>query len=71
VTNAAFTQALARAVHRPAIFPAPPFALQLMLGEGAYAVLTGQRVLPQRTVDELRYGFAFTQIDAAFAALIR
>jgi hypothetical protein len=69
VTNAEFTFALAKALHRPSIFPTPTFALRLMLGEGAYAVLTGQRVLPKRTVEELRYEFRFERLDAAFADL--
>jgi uncharacterized protein (TIGR01777 family) len=47
VKNSAFTQALASAVHRPALFPAPEFALKLVLGEGAYVVTEGQRVLPE------------------------
>src|SRR5258708_19165753 len=33
--NAEFTKALARAMHRPALFPAPAFALRLALGEMA------------------------------------
>src|SRR5215472_8577770 len=52
VTNAEFTKELARALHRPAIFPVPPFALRLALGrEMADALLTGsQRVVPKRLV---------------------
>src|SRR5260370_12727564 len=46
--NAAFTKALAKAMHRPALFPAPAFALRLALGEMADALLlSSQRVLPQ------------------------
>jgi uncharacterized protein (TIGR01777 family) len=47
--NSDFTRALAGALHRPAIFPAPAFALRLMLGEMADALLlSGQRALPER-----------------------
>ena len=35
VTNREFTQALAEAVHRPAIIPVPAFALRLAAGEMA------------------------------------
>jgi uncharacterized protein len=71
VTNAEFTRALGKAVRRPTIFPTPTLALQLMLGEGAYAVLTGQRVLPKRTVDALGYWFAFDKLESALADLVQ
>lgn len=47
-TNADFTQALARAVHRPAWFVTPAFLLRLALGERASLLLEGQRVIPER-----------------------
>ncbi len=46
VTNAAFTKALASALHRPALIPVPAFVLRLMFGEGADALIKGQHVLP-------------------------
>ena len=49
VRNSEFTATLARALNRPAIFPAPRFALRLALGEMADALLlASQRVLPVR-----------------------
>jgi hypothetical protein len=66
VTNAEFTHALGRVVHRPTILPTPTFALRLVLGEGADILLTGQRVLPQRTQAE-GYAFRFTEIGDALA----
>ncbi|MEO9171037.1 MAG: TIGR01777 family oxidoreductase [Candidatus Baltobacteraceae bacterium] len=68
VTNAGFTRALADALHRPAVVPTPAFALRLMLGEGADMLLSGQRVLPERT-QALGYRFAFTEISEALRAL--
>jgi uncharacterized protein len=70
VTNAAFTKAIGNALRRPAIFPTPTFALRAMLGEGAEAILTGQRVLPQRTIADLQYRFAFDRLDSALADLL-
>jgi uncharacterized protein (TIGR01777 family) len=70
VTNAAFTKALAAAVQRPALFPAPSFAISLVLGEGAIVVTQGQRVLPERT-RETGYRFKFEAIDVAFANILK
>lgn len=48
VRNAAFTQALGRALRRPAFLPVPAFALRLLLGEMADALLlASQRCRPQ------------------------
>jgi hypothetical protein len=68
VRNAEFTEALARALRRPAFLPVPALAIQALLGEGAGVVTEGQRVLPTRTVS-LGYRFRFAGIDAAFADL--
>jgi uncharacterized protein (TIGR01777 family) len=69
VTNAEFARALGRAMHRPAFMPAPAFALRLVLGEMADAlVLSGQRAVPRRAE---RGGFTFTYrtIDDALHAI--
>ena len=57
-TNREFTKAVARALHRPALVPAPAFALRLMLGEMADAlILNGQRVLPAKaTINGFEFG---------------
>jgi len=65
VTNREFTRALGRALHRPTLAPAPAFALRLMLGEMADAlILAGQRVLPAKAES---HGFAFRYADAGAA----
>jgi uncharacterized protein (TIGR01777 family) len=65
VRNAAFAQALGRAMHRPAIVPAPAFALEFALGEMAEALLlASQRVVPSR-LEQL--GFRFSQRDLSSA----
>jgi len=69
VTNRVFTRALGRAVHRPAIVPAPGFAVRLALGELAEALLlTGQRVVP-RVAAGLAFEFRFSELDRALGSL--
>src|SRR5258705_8205798 len=63
VTNREFAEALAHALHRPALAPAPAFAMRMMLGEKADAmILSGQRVLPATAT---RSGFQFRYPDLA------
>jgi len=70
VTNAEFTRALGRAVHRPAILPAPAFALRLALGEMAdEALLASARAVPAK-LTEAGFQFAQPTIDAALAAAL-
>ena len=45
-------------VHRPAVVPAPGFALRLLYGEMASIVTASQRMVPRRAL-ELGYEFAF------------
>src|SRR5271166_3400498 len=64
VRNAEFTAALAAALHRPALFPAPAFALRLILGEMADALLlSSQRVMPTQ-LEKLGYRFLFPDLAA-------
>jgi uncharacterized protein (TIGR01777 family) len=72
VTNAVFTREFGRAVHRPALLPAPAFALRLAFGDMAdEALLASTRVLPRRL---LQAGIAFvhpTLPEALAAALAK
>src|SRR5436305_5027942 len=62
VQNAEFTKVLAKALHRPAIFPAPAFALRLALGEMADALLlSSQRVTPH-ALGRLSYRFLHPEL---------
>lgn len=71
VTNAAFSQALGRAVHRPSWLPVPALALRIIVGELAPAgLINGQRVMPKRPLS-LGFTFAYPTIDAALAAACR
>ncbi len=70
VRNREFTAELARALHRPAILPAPEFALRLAFGEMADALLlASQRVLPQK-LQTLGYHFLHPDLPTALAAVL-
>src|SRR5215218_4030590 len=64
VTNAAFSKALGRALHRPAFAPVPALAVRTLYGEMAEIVITGQRAVPRRA-QELGYAFAHADLDEA------
>jgi uncharacterized protein (TIGR01777 family) len=65
VRNSEFTSVLAKTLHRPALFPAPAFALRLALGEMADALLlVSQKVVPSKLADS---GYPFLQPSLAGA----
>jgi uncharacterized protein (TIGR01777 family) len=65
VSNAHFSRALGKALHRPSWLHAPAFALKLGLGEMAEGLLlSGQRALPERATE---LGFTFKFINVADA----
>jgi len=70
-TNADFAHALGRSIGRPSLMPTPGFALKLLLGEMAEALLlSGQRAVPAMAT-HMGYEFAFTDLAAAFRAIFR
>jgi uncharacterized protein (TIGR01777 family) len=68
VTNLEFAQTLGRVLRRPAIVPAPAFALRLALGEMADVILGGQRVLPAKA-QSLNFTFRYPLLDGALRAI--
>jgi uncharacterized protein (TIGR01777 family) len=69
VTMKELARALGRALHRPAILPAPAPMLRLALGEVADILLTGQRVEPRRA-REAGFKFKFGDIDSALRDIV-
>jgi uncharacterized protein len=70
VTNAAFSKALGRALHRPAIAPIPGFVIRLLYGDMAEIVTEGQRVIPKRALT-LGYQFQHPDLDEALRDAVR
>ena len=68
VTNREFTRTLAWVLRRPAVFAAPAFVLQLLLGELASALLTGQRVLPG-CAEQHGFRFSYQTLEPALRSL--
>jgi len=70
VQNKDFTRVLARALHRPALFPAPAFALRAALGEMADALLlVSQRVVPTK-LQQAGYRFAHPDLATALGEVL-
>jgi len=69
VTNREFAQTLGRVLRRPALMPAPAFALRLVVGEMADALLvTGQRVLPA-LAQASGFQFRYPALEPALRAI--
>ena len=69
VTNQEFTAALARALHRPAIFPAPAFALRAALGGFSSEILGSKKVMP-KVLTEAGFEFDYPHVSNALIALV-
>jgi uncharacterized protein (TIGR01777 family) len=68
-TNSEFARSLGRELHRPAMVPAPAFAVRLLLGEMATVVLDGQRAVPESLL-KLGFRFRFADPGAALRDLL-
>ena len=66
VRNAEFTKVLARVLHRPAIFPVPEFALQMLFGEMSRILLESQRITPE-VAERSGFSWRFARLDEALA----
>ncbi|MCA8963003.1 MAG: DUF1731 domain-containing protein, partial [Planctomycetes bacterium] len=69
VTNAEFTQGLARAVHRPAWFAVPRFGLRIALGEMAEFLVASTRLEP-KALREAGFEFEHPRLAEALDDLL-
>jgi len=70
VRNTQFTDALASAVSRPALFPVPPLALKLAFGEFAQHMLDSARVVPEAALHQ-SFHFRYPNLKPALQNLLR
>jgi uncharacterized protein (TIGR01777 family) len=70
VTNRAFSRALGRALHRPAIAPVPGVAIRLLYGDMAEIVTEGQRAVPERVLAG-GFSYAHAELDEALRDTLR
>ena len=69
VTMSEFCDTLGKVLARPSWLPVPPIALEILLGEAAQVVLTGQRVLPKRTLEQ-GYTFQYPELYGALQQIL-
>jgi len=69
VTNDEFTRKLATALHRPAIFPVPAFALKFVFGEMSGVLVDSQRVLPA-AAQAAGFHFQYPGLSEALASIL-
>jgi uncharacterized protein len=69
VTNAQFTAAFGRVLHRPALLFVPPIALQAALGEFAGETIGSQRVLPG-VLTRAGFTWAHPTVESALRAAL-
>jgi len=63
-------ETLGEVMQRPSWLPVPEFALKLILGEAAQAVLEGQNVLPKRT-QEQGFTYQYPTLKPALANIVK
>lgn len=67
--NQGYTSALGRALRRPVFMPVPALALRLLFGEGASALTTGQKAVPERLL-KVGFTFRFPEVEGALRDLL-
>jgi uncharacterized protein len=70
VTNAEFSQTLAKVLRRPCLLPMPAPVLQLLLGEMADLLITGQCVIPAN-LRKAGFEFNYAELERALQSLLK
>lgn len=69
VTNREFARIVGRVLRRPAVLPAPAFAVRLALGEMSTLLLDGQRALPDHA-GQMGFRFSHGALEPALKSLL-
>lgn len=69
VTNTQFTKTLGTLLHRPTFLSLPSVLLQLLFGEMARLLITGQRAVPQKLIDN-GFKFQYENLSAALTEVL-
>lgn len=69
VTNQDVAKAIGKVLHKPALIPVPPFALQLFFGEAAQVLTNGVAVSAKKILD-LGYTYNYPTLDKALSSLL-
>ncbi|MCB0063261.1 MAG: TIGR01777 family oxidoreductase [Caldilineaceae bacterium] len=70
VTNKQFSQIVGAQMGRPALLPAPSFAIKTVLGEMSTVLLDGQRAVPQK-LEEAGFVFTYPTAQEALSQLLK
>lgn len=69
VTMQTLAETLGKVMSRPALFPVPKAALEVLFGEAANVIAEGQRVAPKRAL-ELGFSFKYPALENALRDLL-
>lgn len=69
VTNREFTKTLGKVLHRPTVIPLPKFILIFLFSEGATVLTEGQRVIPERLLEN-NFTFKYPTIEVALREIL-
>ena len=65
-----FASTLGKILRRPALLPAPAFAIRLLLGDMSSLLLEGQKVIPDKLVKS-GFKFQYSGLEAALKAILQ
>lgn len=70
ITNKAFSATLGKVLFRPGFIPAPAFAIRLLLGEMADALLLSSCGVKPTKLEQSGYQFRFSELEPALRIML-